>query len=72
MLCVLRPNRQIKEGYFVLQVLSDAESINIFPNKERPENKIDPVVALIMAMNSIMSGRDPTSVYETRGVLTFG
>ncbi|MCA9913275.1 MAG: terminase large subunit [Anaerolineae bacterium] len=28
---------------------------NIFPNKERPENKIDGVVALIMAMNRAMA-----------------
>lgn len=28
---------------------------NIFPNKERPENKIDGVVAIIMAMNRIIA-----------------
>lgn len=31
---------------------------NIFPNKERPENKIDPVVAHIMGMNRILSERE--------------
>ncbi|MBI9080843.1 MAG: terminase large subunit [Pseudodesulfovibrio sp.] len=29
---------------------------NIYPNKERPENKIDPVVAHIMGMNRLMAG----------------
>jgi phage terminase large subunit-like protein len=29
---------------------------NVFPNKERPENKIDPVVALIMAVGRFMAG----------------
>lgn len=45
---------------------------NIYPNKEKPENKIDGVVATLMAMNRanhfLESGG---SVYETRGVLTF-
>jgi phage terminase large subunit-like protein len=27
---------------------------NVFPNKERPENKIDPFVALCMAMGRVM------------------
>ena len=45
---------------------------NIFPNKERPENKIDGVVALIMALARTMpTEEDTTSVYETRGVLSF-
>lgn len=44
---------------------------NIYPRKERPENKIDGVVALIMALNraQINAGEGP-SVYEERGVLT--
>lgn len=43
---------------------------NIYPRKERPENKIDGVVALIMALNraQINAGQGP-SVYEERGVL---
>lgn len=43
---------------------------NIYPRKERPENKIDGVVALIMALNraQINAGEGP-SVYEERGVL---
>jgi phage terminase large subunit-like protein len=35
---------------------------NIFPNKERPENKIDPVVALIMATGRAMVAKQETSV----------
>jgi phage terminase large subunit-like protein len=42
---------------------------NIYPTKERPENKIDPVVALIMALARAILGSG-TSVYETRGLLT--
>lgn len=43
------------------------------PTKEKPENKIDAVIALIMAMGRAMN-EDPDagpSVYETRGVLLF-
>lgn len=42
---------------------------NIFPRKERPENKIDGPVALFMAMKLAMAGPGP-SVYETRELLT--
>jgi len=43
---------------------------NIFPNKERPENKIDGVVALIMALNRALPFEEvKTSVYDTRGIL---
>lgn len=41
---------------------------NIFPRKERPENKIDGCVALIMALGRWMS-QEFGSVYETRGLL---
>lgn len=46
---------------------------NIYPRKERHENKIDGVVALIMALGRAMLHVDnqEVSVYETRGVLTF-
>jgi len=45
---------------------------NIYPNKLRPELKIDGVVALIMAMNrSLVVGEGP-SVYEERGVMALG
>lgn len=43
---------------------------NIYPNKERPENKIDYVVALIMAIGRAITGETKSpSVYETRGVI---
>ena len=43
---------------------------NIFPNKERPENKIDGVVALIMAIGRAILTQDKASVYDDRGVLS--
>ncbi|MET0154756.1 MAG: terminase TerL endonuclease subunit [Rickettsiales bacterium] len=45
---------------------------NIWPNKDRPENKIDGVVALLIALARALYGDgapDP-SVYETRGIRT--
>ena len=43
---------------------------NIFPDKERPENKIDGVVALIMAINRWMvHEEEQPSVYENRGII---
>jgi phage terminase large subunit-like protein len=42
---------------------------NLFPEKERPENKIDGAIALILAINRAMQG-DLGSVYDQRGVLT--
>lgn len=42
---------------------------NVYPRKERPENKIDGAVALIMAMGRQMVGADGPSVYESRGIL---
>lgn len=42
---------------------------NVYPNKERPENKIDGVVALIIAMaRAILHEESTGSVYETRGL----
>ncbi|MEM7416777.1 MAG: terminase TerL endonuclease subunit [Gemmatimonadota bacterium] len=42
---------------------------NVFPRKERPENKIDPAVALIIAMRQLMHHEEaPPSVYKTRGL----
>jgi len=51
----------------------DARS-NCYPRKARPENKIDAAVALIMAIgrNQATPVAPPPSVYETRGILTFG
>lgn len=43
---------------------------NIFPNKERAENKIDGPVAVIMALAREMVHREERSVYEDRGILT--
>lgn len=42
---------------------------NVYPRKERAENKIDAAVALIMAMGRQMAGGVGPSVYEDRGVL---
>ena len=42
---------------------------NIYPRKERPENKIDGIVALIMALARAMMGGSDSSVYEERGLL---
>ena len=46
---------------------------NIYPRKERPENKIDGVVALIMALGRAVADQSTgaASVYEERGLLTF-
>lgn len=44
---------------------------NIYPRKQRNENKIDGVVATIMALNrALLAPEDPGSVYEERGILT--
>jgi phage terminase large subunit-like protein len=44
---------------------------NIFPRKERPENKIDGALALLMALSRAVLWVPPkVSIYETRGVLT--
>lgn len=45
---------------------------NVKPNKARPETKIDAALALINALARAMAGGDPSSVYESRGFLTFG
>lgn len=56
-------------GWMVSNVVChrDAKD-NIYPRKEREENKIDGVVALIMCLNRAMIGHTE-SVYETRGVI---
>jgi phage terminase large subunit-like protein len=44
---------------------------NVFPRKERVDNKIDGAVALIIAMGRAMDANIETrSVYEERGLLT--
>jgi len=44
---------------------------NIYPNKERVGNKIDGVVALIMAMNRAMNHEPTDGAYDDRGVVSF-
>jgi len=43
---------------------------NIFPRKERAENKIDGAVALIMALGRAQIKSSGGSIYETRGIAT--
>lgn len=44
---------------------------NIYPRKERNENKIDGPVALIMALGRAITGEiQGESIYETRGIIT--
>lgn len=44
---------------------------NIYPTKEQPENKIDGIVSLIMAVNRMIADDGPKrSVYEDRGLRT--
>lgn len=42
---------------------------NLYPRKERYENKIDGAVALLLAVACAIAGRDVGSVYDTRGAL---
>ena len=43
---------------------------NIYPRKEKPEQKIDPAIALFMALaRAMVKAGDVPSVYETRGVI---
>lgn len=44
---------------------------NIYPRKEKPENKIDGPVALILALSRALAN-DGGSVYEERGILVLG
>ncbi|MCP4366329.1 MAG: terminase large subunit [Planctomycetes bacterium] len=43
---------------------------NVYPRKQKPENKIDGVVALIMAIGRIMANEETGSIYDTRGVIS--
>jgi phage terminase large subunit-like protein len=47
---------------------------NIYPRKEQPQNKIDGVIALLMALNRALadSGEGNGSVYDDRGLLYVG
>lgn len=44
---------------------------NIYPRKERPENKIDGAVAAIMALGRAVLSNEGPSVYEDRGIHSF-
>lgn len=44
---------------------------NVYPKKERPENKIDPAIAFIMASYRATVALEASSVYEERGILAF-
>lgn len=44
---------------------------NVYPRKARPENKIDAAIALIMAIARSMQPAS-RSIYESRGLLSFG
>jgi len=41
---------------------------NIYPRKEKPENKIDGVVALLTALNRHMQPSEDGSIYDKRGL----
>ena len=43
---------------------------NVFPKKSNEKLKIDPIVALIMAIAAWTQEDDNTSSYETRGIRT--
>ena len=47
---------------------------NVRPNKPRTrlDAKIDPAVAIIMALGRIVGSESSTSVYESRGLLIVG
>lgn len=44
---------------------------NIYPRKERPENKIDGVISLLMALARYIQKPDDASIYENREILGF-
>lgn len=45
---------------------------NIYPNKERPENKIDGVVALIMAISRAVAGSEPVEASISDHIVKHG
>lgn len=50
-------------------ILKNLGAKTYYPAKERAANKIDGIVAAIMALSRAMTWTDPRSVYETRGFL---
>lgn len=64
-------NDDILEWMFSNVVAHLDKKDNIFPNKERAENKIDGVVALIMVLSRVISEDIPKpSVYKKRGLIS--
>ncbi len=51
-------------------VVRPDQNDNIFPRKEQPSSKIDPISALLNAMNRAYVAPSTASVYEKRGLLT--
>jgi len=45
---------------------------NVKPDKEKSKEKIDGIIALIMAVSRAMVNEDSRSVYEDRGIITIG
>ncbi|MNG37487.1 Phage Terminase [compost metagenome] len=43
---------------------------NVFPRKSHEKLKIDPIVAILMAMAGWIQDEQVDSVYESRGILT--
>lgn len=50
-------------------VAKEDKKDNVYPNKDRAQNKIDGPVAHLMAKARFMSGETSRSVYEERGIL---
>ena len=42
---------------------------NIYPRKEKPEDKIDPVISILMALNRALADIGEESPYEDRGLI---
>jgi phage terminase large subunit-like protein len=54
-------------------ILTRNSSDNLKPGKAHKEHKIDGIIAAMMALAMAMQARESTtSVYERRGLLTFG
>jgi phage terminase large subunit-like protein len=51
-------------------VVSQDPAGNVKPNKEKSREKIDGIVAGIMALDRAIRHENGRSVYETRGILT--
>jgi phage terminase large subunit-like protein len=67
----LRPGHNPVLSWMVSNVVCHRDKKeNIYPNKERPDNKIDGVIGLIIALSrAILPEESTESIYETRGIL---